>query len=150
MKFNNDGLELIKKYEGCKLQVYLDVGGLPTVGYGHRTDLDEGTLITQEEADQLLSKDIQNFTRGVTALLGPTAVCNSNQFSAIVCFSYNLGIGTLQHSSLLRKVKEGDFEGAADAFMKWVHVGPNVVAGLVARRQAEKELFEKPVTEEAA
>jgi lysozyme len=148
MELSNEGIELIKKFEGCRLQVYLDVGGLPTVGYGHRTDMLEGETITQEMADTLLMTDLMSFSNGTKTLLGPAIICNDNQFSSLVCFAYNLGLGTLQNSTLLKKVKEGDYEGASREFLKWVHVGPHIVPGLVARRQAEKELFEKPVTEE--
>jgi len=141
MQCNEAGIALIKEFEGCKLTVYLDIVGLPTVGYGHRTDLGVGTEISQDEANDLLSQDLTRFETGVTRLV--TVDLTSNQFSALVCFSFNLGLSSLAGSTLLKCVNSGDFEGAAEQFLRWDRAGGQVVEGLERRRQTESALFSK-------
>ena len=139
MKCNQAGLDLIKSFEGCRLEVYADIVGLATVGYGHRTSLPVGSTITQDEADDLLTQDIAKFESGVTeSVIGDIS---DNQFAALVCFSFNLGLGALKGSTLLVKVNAGDFEGAAQEFLRWDKAGGVVVPGLLRRRQAESGLF---------
>lgn len=142
-KINKKGLELIKHFEGCKLSVYLDAVGLPTVGYGHMDKtMKVGTKITQEEANRLLEEDVARFERGVEELV--TVQLNSNEFSALVCFSFNVGLEALKSSTLLKKVN-GKSDAAAQEFLKWTRAGGKVLPGLVRRRQAEMELFLEPV-----
>jgi lysozyme len=92
-----------------------------------------------EEVDGLLKSDLERFERGVDRLI--SVPLKQNQFDALVSFSFNLGLGTLQRSTLRQKVNRGDFEGAADEFMKYTMAGGKVFKGLVIRRTDERNLF---------
>lgn len=136
---NQKGLNLIKHFEGCRLEVYLDAVGLPTVGYGHMDkSLKVGDNITQEEADRLLAEDLARFEDGVNDLLAVHV--NDNEFSALVCLAFNIGLGAFGKSTLLKKVNN-KMPDAAQEFLKWTKAGGTVLKGLVRRRQAEMELF---------
>jgi lysozyme len=145
-KINAAGLALIKSFEGCELTAYPDpgTGGDPwTIGYGHTgPDVQPGLTITQARATQLLEQDLQKFEQGVNGMIARSLT--SNQFSALVSFAYNVGLGALQSSTLLRLVNAGDFSGAAAQFGKWVNGGSGPLPGLVRRRAAEAALFLKP------
>lgn len=140
MKVNFVGKDLIKKYEGCKLEAYKCPAGIWTIGYGHTgQDVFEGKTITQQEADSLLSKDLTRFEKFLNRII--KVPINQNQFNALVSFTYNLGIGALQNSTLLKKLNNNDFIGAANEFDRWVYAGGKKLEGLVRRRKEEKELF---------
>src|SRR5271170_7014409 len=103
MKINEAGLELIKRNEGCRLKAYRDVVGILTIGYGHTGyDVHVGQTITQDEADTLLASDLHDFEDGISDYV--EIDLTSNQFSALVSFTYNVGLGNLQKSKLLRKL----------------------------------------------
>ncbi|WP_406850154.1 lysozyme [Chromobacterium phragmitis] len=143
MKTNASGIRLIKQFEGLRLAAYQDMVGVWTIGYGHTgPDVKAGLTITQQQADQLLAADLQKFEAGVS--LAVTVSLNANQFSALVSFSYNLGLGNLRSSTLLRLLNQGDFAGAAAQFPRWNRAGGQVVAGLTRRRLAEQALFNSP------
>ncbi|HGG8899244.1 TPA: lysozyme [Enterobacter cloacae] len=138
----NGGIALIKQYEGLRLTTYKDAVGIPTIGYGHvENPIPPGgtRTITAEAAEQLLRDDLQRFEHEVNNML--TAEVTQNQFDALVSFAFNLGPANLKSSTLLRKVNSGDVNGAVDEFLKWNHAGGQVLAGLTARRNAEKTLF---------
>lgn len=141
---NQAGLKLIKEFEGCELKAYNDIVGVPTIGYGSTEgltadDVDNGKTITQQEAEDLLMTDLSRFQVGVEKYV--TAPINDNQFSALVAFSFNLGLGSLKNSTLLKLLNKGDISGAAEEFLRWNKAGGKVVAGLTRRRQAERSLF---------
>ena len=94
---------------------------------------------TDEEVDQILKNDLNRFERGVGRLI--TEPLNQNQFDALVCFSFNVGLGNLQASTLRRKLNRGDIEGAGNEFLKWRKAGGRVLNGLVKRRKDERTLF---------
>ena len=138
----NGGIALIKQYEGLRLTTYKDAVGIPTIGYGHvENPIPPGgtRTITAEDAEQSLREDLQRFEHDVNNML--TVEVTQNQFDALVSFAFNLGPANLKSSTLLRKVNSGDFNGAAEEFPKWNHAGGQVLAGLTARRNAEKNLF---------
>ncbi len=139
MKINDAGLKLIKEYEGCKLKAYLDAVHVWTIGYGHTGGCYGGRVITQEEADELLKSDIESFEEQVDNLID--IVVNENQYSAIIAFVFNLGAHAFKNSTLLVKLNEGDFAGAAKEFLRWNKAGGLAMPGLTRRRQAEKDLF---------
>lgn len=140
LRLNEAGLSLIKQFEGLKLEAYQDVVGIWTIGYGHTgPDVAKGMVITTADAEILLAKDIEKFEIGVRKLV--SNACTSNQFSALVCFSFNVGLGALGKSTLLKKLVAGDISGAADEFLKWNKAGGKEVAGLTRRRVAERQLF---------
>lgn len=137
----NPAIPLIKEFEGCKLKAYLCPANVWTIGYGHTDGVKEGDEITQQEADRLLVNDVDLFTAGVQRLV--TSDINRNQLGALVSFAFNLGLGNLRHSTLLKLVNAGDFVKAANEFDKWVYVAKHKLNGLVRRRAAEKALFLK-------
>jgi len=140
VEISEKGLQLVKNFEGCRLTAYFDAVGVLTIGWGHTgVDVTPGKTITQEQAEEMLLSDLGRFERGVetAVVVGIT----QGQFDALVSFAYNLGLGALRESTLLRKLNMGDYIGAADEFGKWVHAGSQVLPGLVRRRAAEAALF---------
>lgn len=153
MNVGQRGIGLIKSFEGCKLTAYPDPGskdGKPwTIGWGTTRGVRPGMTITQEEADLLLAEDINSFAAAVNRLV--TVPLNQNQFDALTSFAYNVGSSNLGSSTLLRLLNEGDYEGAAGQFGRWVKgASGEVLPGLVRRRAAEKALFEESVYEGVA
>lgn len=141
MKTNEAGLDLIKAFEGCRLTAYKDQGNIWTIGVGHTgADVYEGLVIDQEQADDLLADDLTRTEDGVNALVTCKHL-SANQYSAIVCFTYNVGIGNLRASLLLRCINMGNLNDAAMQFERWDHIKGIPNAGLLRRRQAERALF---------
>lgn len=138
---NQDTIDLIKKFEGCRLTAYIDPVGVWTIGYGHTAGVVPGMTITQKMADDILKEDLELFSANVKKVV--TVTLNDNQLGALTSFAYNVGIGNLKSSTLLRLLNMGKYEEAADEFKKWVKAGGKVLNGLVKRRDAEKELFMK-------
>lgn len=130
---------LIKRFEGCKLDAYLDAVGVPTIGYGHTKGVFMGDRITEAQADAYLHEDIEEHAKGILPLL--LVPVTQGQFDALVSFAFNLGVGALKRSTLLRRVNDGDKFGASEEFHKWVFAKGQKLAGLVARRRAEAQLF---------
>ena len=139
-RINAQGLALIKEYEGLKLKAYYCPAGVLTIGYGSTgPHVKEGMVISEKEADELLQKDLERFEQGVHDLV--QIPITENQFSALVSFAFNVGLGNLRRSTLLRKLNTRDYEGASKEFERWNKAGGVVLMGLVRRRAAEKELF---------
>lgn len=137
---NKAGIDLIKQYEGCRLKAYKDAVGVWTVGFGHTSpDVVEGIEIDLGTANELLENDLRFFQEGVEDLI--TADLNENQFSALVCFAYNLGLAALKRSHLLDYVNAGKFNEASNEFHKWNKGNGVELSGLTKRRMAEKNLF---------
>lgn len=141
MEMSDNGLALIKNSEGFRAAEYLDVAGKPTIGYGHliKAGEDFSNGVTEEQATELLQHDVAWAENAVNAAV--QVPLNQNQFDALVDFTYNLGAGALQGSTLLKLVNQGDMAGAADQFPLWVHAGGKVQPGLVTRRKAEQDLW---------
>ncbi len=140
MKLGKQGIELIKSFEGCKLKVYLDAVGLPTIGYGHLIKPGESfTKITQKEAEDLLKSDAHIFVDGVNKLLEVNVT--QNQFDALVSFAFNVGLGNLEKSTLLKLLNAGDYAGAGNQLPRWNKAGGKILNGLTKRRNAERDLF---------
>jgi lysozyme len=146
MKCNEEGLDIIRHFEGLRLSVYRDPIGIPTVGYGSTRGFDglhvsmDHRVITEEEARTLLYMEVNKVERAVMVLVDEPI--GENQFSALVSWAYNVGTGNAQSSTLRQKLNRGDIEGAAAEFPKWRLAGGRILAGLVRRRVAERELFE--------
>ena len=133
------GIELIKSFEGCRLTSYQDVAGIWTIGYGHTGNIKPGMSITQQQADTFLRSDLARFEHCINRCV--TVPLTQNMFDALVSFTYNVGTGAFQRSTLLCKLNRGDTAEAAEEFDKWIHAGKKVIPGLVRRRREEKELF---------
>ena len=139
MKISDAGLDLIQRFEGCKLKAYQDSVHVWTIGVGHTGDVQPGQEITQEEAMELLRQDVEDAEKCVNVCV--TAPLSQGQFDALVSFCFNLGCGALRRSTLLQKVNASDFDGASREFVKWNKAGGVVLNGLTRRREAEAELF---------
>jgi lysozyme len=139
-RISAEGLALIKRFEGLRLTAYYDSVGVLTIGYGSTgTHVSEGMTISEEEAEALLKKDLDRFEKGVASLV--TVHLTDNQFAALVAFSFNVGLGNLKSSTLLKKLNAGDYAGASAEFPRWNKAGGVVLLGLTRRRNAEKDLF---------
>lgn len=142
MRTSQDGIDLIKRFESCRLNAYQDSRGIWTIGWGHTHGVCEGMTETQDEANADLAADLEEYETYVNAYV--TVPLRQNQFDALVSFCYNLGPGTLKRSDLLAFVNAERFQQAADAFLEYVHADGQVLPGLVRRRQAERSLFLAP------
>lgn len=144
MDYSPDGLKLTESFEGCRLQAYLDSVGVPTIGYGHTHGVTMGMTCTQEQADAWLQEDVQGAVQAVNNLV--IVPLTQQQFDALVDFTFNLGAGALQQSTLLRLLNSGNYQGAAGEFEKWDKAGGKVLPGLLRRRQAERDIFNTPAS----
>lgn len=148
MNINQKGLDLIKSFEGLKLNSYKDAVGVWTIGYGHTSMAGQpavvpGMTLTKEEAEKLLLKDLLKYEQIVKNLI--KVELNDNQYSALVSFVYNLGGGNFEKSTLLKKINNKDFDGAVKEFAKWNKAGGKVLKGLTRRRAEEASLFRMPL-----
>lgn len=148
MMMTEEGISLIKKYEGCKLTAYKCPAGVWTIGYGNTfyedgSKVKPGDKITQERADQLFRNILEKkFLEPIRKLI--VSDINDNMFSAIVSFTYNVGIGNLKSSTLLKKVNANPNDQTISLeFKKWVKSAGKVLPGLVRRRESESDLYFK-------
>lgn len=156
MNVSEKGLDLIKRFEGCKLEAYKCPAGVWTIGYGHTgVDVHAGLKITHQEAEKLLKNDLIIHCNNVEKLV--TVPLNQNQFDALVSLEFNIGYGNFSKSTILRLLNSKDYKGAVRRFLvenantktpeekyKGSFVFDNhkkVLTGLVKRRKAEQTLF---------
>ncbi len=149
MKTNDAGLQIIKDSEGLRTKAYRDTGNILTIGYGHTSaagapKVTEGMTITAAEADEILRRDVAGAEKDVADLV--KVPLNENQHGAMVSFTFNLGRGQVAKSTLLRKLNDGDYAGAAAEFPKWIYDNGAVQNGLITRRAKERALFEASAT----
>lgn len=139
---NDRGLELVKVFEGLRLEAYQDSVGIWTIGYGTTSDIvpvRPGMVITESQAEMFLRQGLVRFEEDVAQLV--KVPLTSDQFSALVVFTYNVGPGSLSQSTLRRKLNDGDYAGAAEEFLRWNKAGGEELPGLTRRRRAERALF---------
>lgn len=139
MRTSQRGLNLIRLFEGLRLQAYQDVVGVWTIGYGATRGVKAGMAISKEQAERMLLNDVQRFEPEIQRLV--TTPLSQGQWDALVSFTYNLGAANLESSTLRRLLNAGDYAGAAEQFPRWNKAGGRVLPGLVRRRAAERELF---------
>ena len=145
MIISAEGLKLIKQFEGIRNRPYRCSAGLWTVGVGHligngkSLPKDWNRTFTEEEINALLTRDIAKFERGVRMYI--KVPLRQSEFDALCSFSFNLGLGTLQRSTLRQKINRGDKKGAAENLLKYCYASGKIVRGLQIRRQAEYNLF---------
>lgn len=143
-KINDEGLAIIKRFEGLRLNAYYCPAGVLTIGYGSTgAHVKPGMKITEAEAERLLREDVRRFEEGVEKLV--TVPVNDNQFSALVSFAFNVGLSALGKSTLLKRLNAGNFTDAATRFGDFVYANKRRLAGLEKRRAAERALFVKDV-----
>lgn len=145
MNITDKGINLIKKYEGCKLTSYLCPAKIPTIGWGNTmykngSKVQLGQTITQQEADDLLVHHLNYFAERIKDMLKVTL--NDNQFNAILSFAYNCGIGNLRISTLFRKLNINPSDPSIkEEFLKWNKGGGKILPGLTKRRTEESQLY---------
>ena len=140
MKISQEGLSLIKKFEGLRLKAYKCSANVLTIGYGHTGEVKETDKITLEEADSLLEKDIAKFEEYVSDNV--IVELKQNQFDALVAWTFNLGVGNLRNSTMLKKLNEADYDSIPFEMRRWNKAGGKTLDGLIRRRKAEGLLFE--------
>jgi lysozyme len=157
VKVSKEAIEGIKKDEGVRTKPYRCPALLWTVGVGHVIDqnhirvkfddrknlpIPDGwdRVLSMAEVDAILAQDLATFERGVLRLC-PSGL-TQGRFDALVSFSFNVGLGNLQRSTIRMKHNRGDFEGAAEGFMAWTKAGGKELPGLVKRRKHERALYE--------
>ena len=146
MKVSKKGLEIIKKHEGLRLKPYLCPAGVPTIGYG-ATYYPYGDkvymsdeAITEEYAEKILKEMLINYEDGVERYV--QVELNQNQFDALVSFYYNLGLGSLKSSTLLKRINNNPCDpDIKNQFKRWVKAGGKTLSGLVKRREEESKLY---------
>jgi lysozyme len=151
------GIAIIKRHEGVSRRPYRCPAGLWTVGVGHLLYPEQARLpmpdrlvyplaerdnrtLSDAEVDALLPADLRRFERGV-ARLCPAAIHNQHQLDALVSFSFNVGLGALQRSTLRQKFNRSDVEGASGEFLRYVKSGGRTLPGLKVRRVEESKVF---------
>ena len=139
MRTSQQGVSLIKRFEGLRLEAYRCPRGVLTIGYGHTKDVTDGEQITEEQAEELLRVDLRHAERFVSFYC---INLKQQQFDALVSFVYNVGSGNFKGSTLLKKVKaDPDDPTIRNEFEKWVKAGGEVLPGLVTRRKEEADLY---------
>ncbi len=145
MNLSVEGINLIKQFEGVRNRPYPCSANLWTVGVGHL--IGDGKLLpdsynrtfTKEEINALLIRDIYRFERGIRMYIKvPLRQC---EYDSLCSFAFNLGLGTLQRSTLRQKINRGDKEGAAKEILKYCRAGGKIIKGLQRRREAEYQMF---------
>ncbi len=139
MKTSQKGIDLIKHFEGCRLEAYKCPAGVWTIGYGHTRGVKINQKITINQAEQFLIEDLKVYEKAVNELI--TVKLNQAQFDALVSFTYNLGVGALSGSTLRKKLNAGLYNEIPNQLKRWVYAGRKRYAGLIIRRKVEAHLF---------
>ncbi len=141
MKTTQIGLNLIKEFEGFSANAYVDAAGFLTIGYGHliRSNEQFDEAIDIDFATQLLAQDVVIAERAVKRFI--TAPLYPNQFDALVSFTFNLGAGALQRSTLRQKINRAEHDAVPNELLRWVWAGGQKLNGLIRRRKAEGYLY---------
>lgn len=148
MKTSTRGVKLITDFEGFRANAYPDVVGIWTIGYGFTRGVKQGDKITRAQADRRLREELTEYENGV--LRACRIKPNQNQFDALVCFAFNVGVAGMAKSSVIKAHNREDYQAAARAFGLWNKAGGKVWPGLTRRRAAEGALYLEPVTDEVS
>ena len=140
MMISKEGMELIKKFEGCELKSYRCSANVSTIGFGHTKGVSDGDSCTQDQADQMLTDDLEEFEGYVDKLV--TVDLEQNEFDALVAWTFNLGPTNLKSSTMLRVLNDGKKSEVPEQMKRWNKAGGNVLKGLTRRREAESLLWE--------
>ncbi len=145
MQISQNGLAIIKKFEGFSATPYLCPAGKTTIGYGHVIAAGESfTDISTDAAEDILKNDIAKVEQALAGLI--KVPLNQNQFDALVSFTYNIGITAFKNSTMRLLLNINEPALAAKEFARWVYCGGKVLNGLVSRRQDEERLFTLPAS----
>ncbi len=150
MRASQRCLNLIAQFEGFRTNAYEDIAvpGLWTIGYGFTKGVQKGDKITRAEADARLREELTEYERGV--LRACKVEPNQNQFDALVCFAFNVGVAGMSRSSVIKAHNREDYQAAARAFGLWVKAGGKQWPGLVRRRAAEAALYLEPIPDDVS
>ncbi len=140
MHISDEGVALVKKFEGCKLEAYQCAAGVWTIGYGSTRGVAKGDTWSQEKADMMLEDELQEYGEHVEELV--TMPLSQNQFDALTSWTFNLGPTNLANSTLLKVLNAGEYEDVPAQIKRWNKANGDVLEGLVRRREAEALLFE--------
>jgi lysozyme len=140
MNISQEGISLIKKFEGCELEAYKCAAGVWTIGYGHTKDVKEGDSILKEDAESMLMHELQEYCNDVD--IAVKVDLKQNEFDALVSWTYNLGLTNLNSSTMLRVLNEGKHDEVPAQMKRWNKASGQVKQGLVRRREAEALMFE--------
>lgn len=143
MKIGEKGLDLIKHFEGLKLEAYKCPADVWTIGYGTTKGVKPGQRITESKAEELLKEDLKWVEGAINKNV--RVDLNQNQFDALASWVYNLGETNLRSSTMLRKLNAGNYAEVPEQMKRWNKSNGQVLSGLVRRRQAEADLWQKPV-----
>lgn len=145
MNIGERGIALIKSFEGFKAHPYRDPIGIPTIAYGatyypdgRRVRLTDPP-ISEQEGEMLLRYQVQSYADGIDRYA--QVPLTQSQFDALTSWAYNVGLEAARKSTLMRRLNEGDYMGAANELLRWNRAGGRVWAGLTRRREAERALF---------
>lgn len=137
---SQEAINLIKKFEGFRSELYYCPAGLPTIGYGHVIKKgDTRKSVTEYEAEQLLVGDVQIVERAIHRYVKVDLF--QNQFDALVSFIYNVGTAAFQRSTIRQKINREDHQDAGNEFQRWVYSAGYKLPGLVIRRAEESRLY---------
>lgn len=140
MHISEEGIRLIKHFEGCELEAYQCAAGVWTCGWGSTKGVKQGDVWTQEKADFLLEEELEVYCGYVKdAVKVPLNQC---QLDSLTSWVYNLGNGSLKSSTLLKVLNSGDYEGVPEQILRWNKANGQVLEGLTRRRRAEALLFQ--------
>ena len=140
MNISQEGLSLIKKFEGCELEAYRCAANVLTIGYGSTKGVKEGDTITQEEADSLLLHEMDEYEGYINDMV--KSDLKQNEFDSLVSWVFNLGPSNLSSSTLLQKLNNKDWDDVPSQIKRWNKAGGKVLQGLIRRREAEALLWQ--------
>ena len=140
MKISEDGLELIKKFEGCETTAYQDSVGVWTIGFGHTKGVEEGQTCSIEDAESMLANEMDEYEGYINNMV--KVDLQQHEFDALVAWVYNLGPTNLGESTMLKVLNGGQFDRVPDEMNRWTRAGGDILEGLVRRRQAESLMFQ--------
>jgi lysozyme len=140
MKISEDGLELIKKFEGCETTAYQDSVGVWTIGFGHTKGVEEGQTCSIEDAESMLADEMNEYEGYINNMV--KVDLQQHEFDALVAWVYNLGPTNLGESTMLKVLNGGQFDRVPDEMNRWTRAGGEILEGLVRRRQAESLMFQ--------
>jgi len=141
MKPSQECIDMVKHFEGFEDTAYLCPANVWTIGYGRTKNVKEGDKITEPQAERDLQEELQEFGAQVLGVVDVSLL--QNEFDALTSWTYNLGVGNLSSSTLLKKLNAGDKDSVPSEMLRWNKAAGKVLAGLTARRQAEADLWEK-------
>ncbi len=140
MKISEDGLELIKKFEGCETSAYQDSVGVWTIGFGHTKGVEEGQTCSIEDAELMLTDEMDEYEGYINNMV--KVDLQQHEFDSLVAWVYNLGPTNLNESTMLKVLNGGQFDRVPDEMNRWTRAGGEILEGLVRRRQAESLMFQ--------